>query len=267
MGARLNAKQACSVLYIDMPPLDALRTEQILSRLVGPCTVEWARSAASNVPVVGGVARIREHEIAMIALSAPVREEVLAHTVEVSPMSAEEREALTLHGAAIRLLYLRGSEVPVEQITMLYQVATALVSQGGLGILNERAALAQPTGLLTQYLPIKPGEPLPIQMWVGVVVFDVSHEGHREQYLMRTYGMEQFELPELAVYMGERSHAGAAYHTLMNVCLYLVEGGSRLQIGSGHRAGFNGHTYLFVGLDEPGDALKSRTGLLNLVEV
>ncbi len=255
------------MLYGSMPQLDALRTETILSRLVGPCRVEWARTDGSDVPMVGGVARWGDHEIAMVALNAPVREDVLARTIGVSPMPDEQRVRLMSHRAAIRLLYMRGSSKPVEQLMALYQVATALISQGGLGILNERAALAQPTELLIEYLPIEPGETPPIHLWVGVVTLNLAEDEPHERYLMRTYGMEQFGLPDLGTYMDDRSTADSVYHMLLNLCLYVVEGGSAMQIGPGHRADFNGSTFLFTAPDQAGVEFSSPNRLLMLIEV
>lgn len=267
-GLRMDAKQACTVLYRSMPSLDARGTEMVLRQLVGPCAVEWARvEGNASVPMLGGVAQFGLHEIAMIALNAPVRQEVLERTVGVSPMPDEQRALLMSHRAAIRLLYLGGLDDPVEQLTALYHVATALVTQGGIGILNERAALAQPVELLAEYLPIRSGDTLPIPLWVGVVTFNAAEvEGH-ERYLMRTYGMEQFGREEIGLYIQDRSAADTVYHTLMNICLYIVEAGPRLDIGPGHRADFNGRTYLFTAPGQEGYQFGSPTGFLLLVEV
>jgi hypothetical protein len=251
-----------------MPALDARGMEMVLQQLVGPATVEWARVEGNmSVPVVGGVARFGEHEIAMIALNAPVRDEVLQQTVGVSPMPDEQRALLMSHRAAIRLLYLGSSDDPPEQLTALYQVATALITQGGIGILNERAALAQPVERLAEYLPVRPGDTLPIPLWVGVVTFNATEVEPHERYLMRTYGMEQFGRPEIGIYTQDRSIADTVYHTLMNICLYIVETGPRLDIGPGHRADFNGRTYLFTEPDQSGHQFGSPTGFVLLVEV
>lgn len=267
-GLRLDAKQACTVLYQGMPALDARGMEMVLRQLVGPSTVEWARvEGNTSVPVVGGVARFEGHEIAMIALNAPVREEVLAQTVAVSPMPDEQRALLMSHRAAVRLLYLGGSDNPPEQLTALYQAATALITQGGIGILNERAALAQPVELLAEYLPIRPGDTLPIPLWVGVVTFNATEVEPHERYLLRTYGMEQFGRPEIGIYIQDRGMTDSVYHTLMNICLYIVETSPRLDIGPGHRADFNGRTYLFTEPDQGDYQFASPTGFLLLVEV
>lgn len=264
----MEAKQACTVLYRSMPSLEARATEMVLRQLVGPSTVEWARVEGNvSVPMLGGVARFDTHEIAMIALNAPVREEVLERTVSVSPMPDEQRALLMSHRAGIRLLYLDGSDDAVEQLTALYQVATALVTQGGIGILNERAALAQPTELLAEYLPIRPGDTLPIPLWVGVVTFNATEVEAHERYLMRTYGMEQFGRPELGIYTQDRTAADTVYHTLMNICLYIVEAGRQLDIGAGHRADFSGRTYLFTEPAQEGFQFGSPSGFLLLVEV
>jgi len=240
-----------------------------LQRLVGPCTVEWGGVIGPDKPMVAGVVRFGEHQVVLIALNVPVREEILARTVGVSPMPDEERAALMGHRAAIRALYMEGSEDRVEQLTALYQVATALVSQGGLGILNERAALAQPLPLLANYLPISPGDTLQLQLWAGVVTFPIGadEEGEAQRYLMRTYGMEQLALPELGIYIEDRSEADDVYHLLLNVGLYIVEGGEKLQIGAGHRAEYLGRMYLFTDPEEEGFEFSSPTGLLLLVEV
>jgi hypothetical protein len=267
-GLKMDAKQACTVLYSSMPALDARATEMVLRQLAGPASVEWARVEGNvAVPMLGGVARFGPHEIAMIALNAPVRKEILEQTVGVSPMPNEQRALLMSHRAAVRLLYLGGSDDPVEQLTALYHVATALITQGGIGILNERAALAQPTELLAEYLPIRSGDPPPLPLWVGVVTFNATEVEAHERYLMRTYGMEQFGRPELGIYMQDRSLADAVYHALMNVGLYIVESGAQLDIGPGHRADFNGHTYLFTEPDEEDSRFGSPTGFLLLVEV
>ncbi len=255
------------MLYNELPALDAAQSELILAQLVGPCSVEWANVPAPGVPLVAGVSRFGEHQIAMVALNAPVRQEVLARTVGVSPMPDEQREALMAHQAAMRLLYLEGAAEPVEQLTALYQVATVMLSQGGLGIVNERAALAQPTDLLVEYLPLQPGDTPPMPLWVGVVTFSMEDEVLVAQYLMRTYGMEQFGLSELGLYVRDRSLADDVYHTLLNVCLYMVERGVASQPKPGTRTEFNGHTYLFTTPGSPEVEFASPTGLLLLVEV
>lgn len=268
-GERVTVKQACTVLYNTLPPLDPAPLRNILQRLVGPCTVEWGGVLGPDKPMVAGVVRFEEHQIILIAFNTPVREEILARTVGVSPMPDGERSALLAHKAAIRALYMEGTDNRVEQLTALFHVATALVSLGGLGILNERAALAQPVELLASYLPIRPGEALPLQLWVGVVTFPIgeSEDGEAQRYLMRTYGMEQMGLPELGIYIEDRSTADEVYHLLLNVGLYIVEGGEQLQIDAGHRAEFLGRTYLFTDPEEQGFQFASPTGLLLLVEV
>ena len=268
-AGRSAVKQACTVLYDALPPLDASRLRGLLQRLVGPCDVEWGGTLGPDKPMVGGVVRFDAHQIVMVAFSAPVREDVLARTVGVSPMPEEQRRALLNHRAAIRVLYMEGVTDQVEQLTAAYQVATALLSQGGLGILNERAALAQPLELLVNYLPLRPDEPPPLQLWVGAVTFSIGEDpnGEAQRFLMRTYGMEQMALPELGIYMTDRSLADEMYDTLLNIGLYLVEGGEQLQIGAGHRAEFRGHAYLFTNPDEQGVEFASPTGLLLLVQI
>ena len=98
--------------------------------------------------MVAGVVRFDGHEVVLIAFNTQVRDAVLSRTVGVSPMPDDQRKLLMSHRAAIRVLYMKGTDDPVEQLTALYQVATALISQGGIGLLNERAALAQPLELL-----------------------------------------------------------------------------------------------------------------------
>jgi hypothetical protein len=267
-SGRVAVKQACTVLYNTLPPLETVPLRSILQRLVGPSEVEWGGTLGPDKPVVAGVVRFDGHQVVMLAFNAAVREDVLARTVAVSPMPEEQRQALMSHRAAIRVLYMEGATEPAAQLTTLYQVATALLSQGGLGILNERAALAQPLELLLHYLPLSADETLPLPLWVGVVTFGVgeSVDGSPQRYLMRTYGMEQLGLPELGIYVTDRSAADEVYDTLLNVGLYIVEGGEKLQIGPGHRVEFRGHAYLFTDPDEKDIEFSRPTGLLLLVQ-
>ena len=250
-----------------MPQLNAGALRSALQPLVGRCNVEWSKPATSGPPLAAGVAEFGLHRIAMLAIEAPTKEEVLARTVAISPMPEELRRAMMSHRATLRLLYVGHSEEPLEQLTALYQVAGAFVEAGALGILNERAALAQPTELVSRYLPQLGGPVPPVDLWIGVVTFLHGEEGSPRRFLMRTYGMEQFALPELALYMRDQSEADDAYHTLMNVCLYIIESGPGVQITSGHNAEFRQHTYLFSdpGPNEP--ELAAPNGLLILIEV
>ncbi len=150
---QIPVRQACTVLYKTLPPLDAAQTRAALDGLVGPCMVEWANIGPGSVPVVGGLAQFDVHRIVMIALNAQVRQEVLDATVGVSPMPDDERQALLAHGAAIRVLYVGDAGDPIDQLTAMYQVAGVLMGEDGLGIINERAALALPAALAKIHLP------------------------------------------------------------------------------------------------------------------
>jgi hypothetical protein len=103
-------------------------------------------------------------------------------------------------------------------------------------------------------------------MWIGVVSF-ASEEGSAERgYTMRTYGMSQFGLAELALRVEDRASADKAYHLLLNVCLYIIEGQPGLKLDTGMTVDFGGRTYLLTNPpDEP--ELQSATGLLMLVDV
>jgi hypothetical protein len=249
-----------------MPVLDATLLQGTLQQIVGPCAVEWARASASGVPIIGGLAQFGAHRIIMIALDAPVREDVLARTVGVSPMPDELRREMLGHKASIRLLYTGDSGEQIGQLTALYAVAAALLLRGGLGLLNERAALALPTERVITYLPQLGSASPPIPLWVGVITFSPDEET-LGRYLIRTYGMEQLALPELATYIKDRAAADDAYHALMNICLYMLEGRDKHQMSAGTRVDFNGRTYLFTDPQEGGTELSSPTGMYMLVEV
>ena len=95
----------------------------------------------------------------------------------------------------------------------------------------------------------------------------VNEESGREGYLLRTYGMDQCSLPDLAIYIKDRTQPDTAYHILLNVGLYLVQGRPSLQVGIGDRVEFRDRTYL---LTDPGYStpeFASQNGLLLLVEV
>jgi hypothetical protein len=264
---RIAVKQACTVLYDALPDLDPARLQSQLEPLVGPCSIDWDQQAArAGMPLVGGMAQFGSHQVAMLALNAPVMKEVLDRTVGVSPMPEDKRAQLLEHKAAIRLLYVGNASEPLDQLTALYQVAGGLLSEGGLGILNERAALAQPAELVESYLSQLGGDPPPVPLWVGAVTFDAGDEAVR-RYLMRTYGMEQFGRQDLGIYLADRTGADDTYHLLMNICLYLMESGPSLHIEAGHTAEFNRHTYLFTTPEEQEAEAAGNGSLLLLVEV
>lgn len=265
---RIPVRQVCTVLYKQLPSLDARMTEARLKQLVGPCTVEWSTIGQTDPPVSGGLADFGEHRVAMVALNAAVKEEVLALTVGVSPMPEGTRQLMLDHGAAIRLLYIGEAADPVEQLTAMYSVAGVLLLQNGLGIINERAALAQPAELAYGYLPQLGDEAPPISLWTGVVTYSMGEgAGLNAQFLMRTYGMDQMNLPELAMYMSDRTMADEVYHALINTCLYLVQGRPALQLGVGDRVEFRGRAFLLTDPGRTGPEFASETGLLLLVEV
>ena len=81
---------------------------------------------------------------------------------------------------------------------------------------------------------------------MGAITYHGEEDNPSHSYLVRTYGLEQFGLPELATYMSDQADADAVFHALLNVGLYMVEGGSSLQISSGMTADFRGRTYLFT---------------------
>jgi hypothetical protein len=236
--------------------------------LVGECRVEWADIGPKSTTLAGGLAQFGLHKVVLIAINAQVRQEVLDATVGVSPMPDEERQQLLDHRAAIRLLYTGEEDDPIEQLTALYQVAGVLLQQGGLGIINERAALALPAELANIHLPQLGSDVPPITLWTGVVTYSAAgEESGRDGFLLRTYGMDQSNLPELAIYIRERAQADAAYHILLNVALYLVQEQPSMKVGIGDRVEFRERTYLLTDPGSTAPEFASQTGLLLLVEV
>jgi hypothetical protein len=263
---RAQVKQACTVLYGELPSLDVRPLQDALEAQVGRVNVEWAAPGSTNLPLTAGIVQFGPHRIAMLALNAPASEETLARTVAVSPMPEERRRELMNHKAVIRLLHIGEGGEALGQLTALYRVAGALLRQGGLGILNERAALAQPAELVETYLGLLGTETPPLSLWVGAISFSAT-EGAPGRFFMRTYGMEQFDLPELGMYYSDQSAADAIYHLLVNVGLYMVEGGPSLQIEPGQTAEFLKKSYLFTLPSESGPEFQAPNGLLLLVEV
>src|SRR4051812_43990573 len=99
----IEVKQACTILYDGLPVLDSAGLQEGLRLVAEDAVAEWAAPSRSGLPLTAGQARFGAHRIAMIALDAPVKEEVLARTVRVSPMPEELREEMLGHRAAIRL--------------------------------------------------------------------------------------------------------------------------------------------------------------------
>jgi hypothetical protein len=264
---QIPVRQVCTVLYSALPPLRSAQMQAALTRTIGPSTVEWANMGVTDKVLLGGVAAFGEHRVAMIALDVAVRPEVLEVTVGVSPMPEDQRDLLLNHSAAIRLLYIGDAIDPIEQLTALYTVAGMLLIQGGLGIINERAALAVPIELAVSFLPQLGSEVPPISLWTGVVTFGMGDAGAPGRYLMRTYGMDQCLLPELAIYLKDRELADAAYHTLINTCLHLVQSRTQQSLGVGDRVEFNNRTFLLTDPNSTASEFASETGIMLLVEV
>jgi len=205
----------------------------------------------------------------MVALSVAVRPDVLDVTVGVSPMADEQREAFRTHGAAIRLFYMGDAVDPVEQLIALYSVAGAALRLDGIGIINERAALALPTDAAEVFLPQLNDEIPPIQLWTGALTFTVNTDadGKPSRFLLRTYGMDQCALPELGIRFTDLTLADDNYNALMNVCLYFVQHRNSVPLAVGDRVEFGSHTYLLTELESDDWEAASPTGLLLLIEV
>ena len=276
----IPVRQACTVLYEALPDLKGTDLHAELENLVGTCTVEWAviapsAGAPAAASMLGGVATFAaaggdtEHRVAMVALSVAVRPDVLDVTVGVSPMADEQREAFRTHGAAIRLFYMGDAVDPVEQLIALYSVAGAALRLDGIGIINERAALALPTDAAEVFLPQLNDEIPPIQLWTGALTFTVNTDadGKPNRFLLRTYGMDQCALPELGIRFTDLTLADDNYNALMNVCLYFVQHRNSVPLAVGDRVEFGSHTYLLTELDSDDWEAASPTGLLLLIEV
>ena len=266
VGLRVSAEQVCIVLFNDLSALDRHELEAVLEAWLGPCDVQIARVSSGGL--AAGTVIFEQHRVVILATPAPVGKEVLARTVGIAPMPAEARAEMLSHRAAMRLLYVGESASPLEQLTALYTLAGALLNMGGLGIVNERAALAVPARLAERYLAQLGSDPPPIQLWVGAVVFNLDEgEDEAARYLIRTYGMEQMRLPDLCVSLRDRSWADDAFHALINICLYMAESAADQPIGEGDRVDFGGRTYLLV---EPGSEVQATAGsgrLLMALEV
>jgi len=276
----IPVRQACTILYDALPDLKGTDLHAELENLVGTCTVEWAviapsAGAPAAASMLGGVATFAaaggdsEHRVAMVALSVAVRPDVLDVTVGVSPMADEQREAFRTHGAAIRLFYMGDAVDPVEQLIALYSVAGAALRLDGIGIINERAALALPSDAAEVFLPQLNDEIPPIQLWTGALTFTVNTDadGKPNRFLLRTYGMDQCALPELGIRFTDLTLADNNYNALMNVCLYFVQHRNSIPLAVGDRVEFGSHTYLLTELESDDWEAASPTGLLLLIEV
>jgi hypothetical protein len=265
VSLRVSAEQSCTLLFLKLPTLDDLEFEARLEQRVGPCYADVTRMSASTL--VAGTVTFENHRIVLLGMPMPASKEAMDRTVEVAPMPPERRAEMRAHHATVRLLYVGDSSDPLDQLGALHRIAAVLLSMdGNLGLLNERAALALPTDLARQYIDqLEVGVPA-IQLWVGALTFPVGEKDQEpDRYIVRTYGMSQMRLPDLAMTIPRLEEADNAYHVLLNVCLYMAEDVAGEELGAGDRIDFSGRTYL---LAEPHREMAATGGrLLSVVQI
>lgn len=237
----------------------ATLTARITSAVnLGPeaVSLEWAQQDAQHCL---GTARMGQHTLFIVGMSAPLPPDVIDRTVMVSPWGAQTKAAMRQHRAHISLIYARGHHDPVEHMIALYSLASAFETEDLLGVVNPNAWNAHPAAdflsptRLAQYR-----REIPFNLWFGYVRFYTDDQS----FWLVTKGHHVFDVPDLAYFVGPGQDPDEVITLFFNVFHYLYENdvfvtaGDTLEIrGTGQQLQFSEVTELIDDLMGPAGTL------------
>jgi hypothetical protein len=223
-----------------------------------------AESTALNIAQQDGSAFIGEiksgrHSLHIAGVPLPLPQEVIDHTVMVSPWQAQTKAAMRQHRGQIGLVSAGSDPDPIEQMLALYAAAGAFENEDLLGIININAWTAHPPAdfLHPQHIAQYRQE-IPFDLWFGHVRF-YTDDYH---YWLVTKGHHIFDVPDLAAFVGPGDDPTAVNNLFINVFYYLYEqdvfvtAGDTLQISS------SGQQLRFTEVTELTEVLMGPSGTL-----
>jgi hypothetical protein len=214
------------------------RTEPVLS---------LEDNSAASIRLCGSIG-YDEHVIDMLGLPSPLPQTVIDRCVLASNWSADFKEIMQSHLCYIVLAYDGHHENLIEQYLSLYKVASLLVTDHCLGLVNEPAWTCHPASTIKRIL-----EPELLQMvrksppmiyWSGFV--------HGELYdtnWVFSRGYHIFNIPDLAAAIDDMSDAMDWFETFQEIFYYIYFSKAEVQAGDAIRID-DYNFYRFFALDE-----------------
>ena len=176
------------------------------------------------------------HRVEVVAFGLPMPAEVVEKCVAPAAYQ-EEDKARARSQKAHALLYYKGKAVNMtEQFVAVALIAGALCAENGLAVLNEGAHTSMPATLFAPDFTVRnnitPARFLrglaPLDLFAGFVKYQV--EGVPGIW-MRTYGMDEFDLPNLATHASGHDQSSRVFDIFCNVTSYLLVQGPVLAAG------------------------------------
>lgn len=255
------------VLFDEVPRVDSEKLRDFIRSLEPddetPCEVsDFSMRATEEGSVTAGVVSCGPITVAVQILGRSLPEMSVRSSVEVAPMSEEDRDQLRKHRVHARLTALGGSEYhPVESMILLLKTGMGLVDQGGIGIANEHNCTCFPGDVIRAFAEQvqsdvsgedelfaeeaegaeKPtnlwdslrSEGLPGELLVGFLPAEI--EG---QIWCFSVGHAMFGLPELAYRANDISEVEEVEEHFRNIFSFIFENGP--VISPGHTMGYDG---------------------------
>jgi len=206
-----------------------------------------------------GEVEFDQHHLQIAGMPYPLPQEVIDRTVMVSPWPAQTKAAMRHHRSQLRLDYLRGNPNPIEQMIALYRLASAVMSEDLLGIVNPNAWTAHPPAdylspdQIAQYR-----QEIPFNLWFGYVRFYTDDQS----YWLATKGHHIFDVPDLATFVQPTDDPNALINLFINVFYYLYEQDVFVTAGDTLEIRNSGEQLRFSEVTELSDLLMGPSGTL-----
>ena len=206
-----------------------------------------------------GEVEFDQHHLQIAGMPYPLPQEVIDRTVMVSPWPAQTKAAMRHHHSQLRLDYLRGNPNPIEQMIALYRLASAVMSEDLLGIVNPNAWTAHPPAdylspdQIAQYR-----QEIPFNLWFGYVRFYTDDQS----YWLATKGHHIFDVPDLATFVQPTDDTNALINLFINVFYYLYEQDVFVTAGDTLEIRNSGEQLRFSEVTELSDLLMGPSGTL-----
>lgn len=211
-----------------------------------------------------GQVQIGPHLIRVAGLSNPLPQEIVDCTVHPSPWGAQIKAAMRGHLSQLSLVYAGNHHDPVEKMVALYKTAHAFASEDLLGVLNENAWTAHPTGDYLSPDRIQSyREEIPFELWVGYVKFYL----YEDEYWLVTKGHHIFDVPDFAYFMAVDEDENEIINHFINIFYYIYEQDVFVTAGDTLEISEKGKNLKFSEVPEGADFLMGPSGTLVIEKI